>query len=61
MTRYLQAGEEGETNYAATTGTLGRSSKGGGAGLDMMAEMERRLRERRMKAEGGVSISVVYF
>ncbi|KAK2184312.1 hypothetical protein NP493_270g01021 [Ridgeia piscesae] len=47
--------EEGDgANYAASTGTIGRAGLPSfpGAG-DMMTEMASRLRERRIKAEGG--------
>ncbi|KAI0209029.1 hypothetical protein LSAT2_006287 [Lamellibrachia satsuma] len=47
--------EEGDgTNYAANSGTIGRAGLPSfpGAG-DMMTEMASRLRERRIKAEGG--------
>lgn len=53
--------EEGDgTNYAANSGTIGRAGLPSfpGAG-DMMTEMASRLRERRIKAEGGqVTVSI---
>ena len=52
--------EEGDgTNYAATSGTIGRSGLPSfpGAG-DMMTEMASKLRERRIKADGGTQVSV---
>lgn len=45
--------EDGNTNYAATTGTIGRGGLPSIPGADdMMTEMAKRLRERRAKAEG---------
>ena len=50
-----QAGEQedGPTNYASVTGTIGRAGLPSIPGAnDMMTEMAKRLRERRAKAEG---------
>ena len=57
----LSQNEEGDgTNYAATSGTIGRSGLPSfpGAG-DMMTEMASKLRERRIKADGGTQVSVL--
>jgi len=54
----IQPDDEG-INYAAMTGTIGRSGVPIIPGAeDMMSEMARRLRERRARAESGAVVSV---
>ncbi len=48
--------EDGKTNYASMTGTIGRAGLPPGAD-DMMSEMAKRLAARRAKAEGLQSVS----
>ena len=57
MTSFLWQAEDKDegTNYAATTGTIGRVPIPGAD--DMMTEMAKRLRERRAKAEGLNTVS----
>lgn len=44
--------EENKSNYASTTGTIGRGGRPIPGADDMMSEMAQRLAARRAKAEG---------
>ena len=44
--------DEGKSNYASTTGTIGRGARPIPGAEDMMSEMAQRLAARRAKAEG---------